>query len=383
VKEPAKKHGNIPNKIILIGIVVAVFFWVFDAVVDTLIFKEGDFLKNLLAPGLIEVWMRLVIMVMIVGISFYAQHLIIGRKGVEEALRTAIVKAEDEMARTASIIAGIGDGVSIQDIDFRILYQNQVHKDIIGDHIGEYCFKAYERKDSVCEGCPVAMTFEDGDIHTEERRVDLDDRILYVEITASPLRDATGEIIRGIEVVRDITERKKMEEELKQLAVTDIMTGAYNRTKFDEIMGREMYRAKRFVEPLSIIIFDIDHFKKVNDRYGHITGDYVLKTLSVFIKEQIRQIDYLVRWGGEEFVIIAPETNLEGAQVLAERIRKGIESYRFDKVARVTLSFGVTEFKKDDDLDSILKRADDALYKAKLNGRNRVETSVPVVTAIL
>jgi diguanylate cyclase (GGDEF)-like protein len=174
-----------------------------------------------------------------------------------------------------------------------------------------------------------------------------------------------------------------MEEELKQLAVTDILTGAYNRTKFDEIMGREMYRAKRFREPLSIIVFDIDYFKEVNDRYGHITGDYVLKTIAVFIREHIRQIDYLVRWGGEEFVMIAPETDLEGAGVLAERMRKGIESYGFDKVERVTVSFGVTEFKKDDDMDSVLKRADDALYKAKLNGRNRVEVSAPEPTPIL
>jgi HD-GYP domain-containing protein (c-di-GMP phosphodiesterase class II) len=133
-------------------------------------------------------------------------------KKAEKALREAIVKAEDERARSEAIIAGIGEGISIQDTNFKILYQNQVHKDIVGDHFGEYCYKAYERNDSVCEGCPVAMTFEDGKVHTEERRVDLDDRILYVEITASPLKDATGKIIRGIEVVRDITEHKQAEE---------------------------------------------------------------------------------------------------------------------------------------------------------------------------
>jgi diguanylate cyclase (GGDEF)-like protein/PAS domain S-box-containing protein len=272
--------------------------------------------------------------------SFYAHYHIKKRKQIEGELRAAALKAEGERARSEAIIAGIGEGISIQDIDFKILYQNQVHKDIIGDHAGEYCYRAYERSGSVCEGCPLAMTFEDGEIHTEERRVDLDGRVLYVEITASPLKDASGKIIRGIEVVRDITERKKTEEELKQLAATDILTGAFNRTKFDEIIEREMYRAKRFLEPLSIIIFDIDHFKEVNDRYGHITGDYVLKTLAVFIRERIRKIDYLVRWGGEEFVIIAPETGLDSAEALAERIRREIESFRFDEVEKVTLSFG-------------------------------------------
>jgi PAS domain S-box-containing protein len=333
-KEPGTKHFSNSYKILLVGIVIAVFFWIFDSVVDTLIFKEGDFVKNLLAPGVIEFWMRIVIMVMIIGMSFYARDLITGRtlseealresekkyknlatnapvgiyksnlkgdiiyvnealskmlgygspeelmsggaieryknpedrntfidtlkksgelkgfelevvtktgqsknvlisatlegetltgmiiditehKRADEALQAAIVNAEGERARSEAIIAGIGEGISIQDTDFKILYQNQVHKDIIGDHVGDYCYRAYERNDSVCEGCPVAMTFEDGEIHTVERRVDLDDRILYVEITASPLKDASGKIIRGIEVVRDITERKTAEDKLR------------------------------------------------------------------------------------------------------------------------------------------------------------------------
>jgi diguanylate cyclase (GGDEF)-like protein/PAS domain S-box-containing protein len=426
------------------------------------------------------------------------------RKRADEALKAAILRAEDERARSEAIIAGMGDGISIQDTDFKILYQNQVHKDIIGDHVGEYCYWAYERNENVCEGCPVAMSFKDGKIHTEERRVDLDDRMLYVEITASPLRDAAGKIIRGIEVVRDITERKeaeeklrkseekyrsladtlsevvyradpetfqttyinsaiksvsgysaeewlsdtslwentvypddrkrvfailaeaqgklknfsieyrlvrkdrsvrwvedrvalekdqygkvvsingvmyditeqkKMENELKQLATMDSLTQVFNRTKFDEIMAREMARAKRFDKPLSIIIYDMDSFKKINDGYGHIVGDRVLKTSADLVRGLIRKIDYIVRWGGEEFVIIAPETDLKNAEELAERIRKSTESHRFDKVERVTVSFGVTEFKKDDDVDSILKRADDALYKAKSRGRNRVVAS--------
>jgi diguanylate cyclase (GGDEF)-like protein len=127
---------------------------------------------------------------------------------------------------------------------------------------------------------------------------------------------------------------------------------------------------------LSIIIFDIDHFKEVNDRYGHSAGDYVLKTIADIVRESIRKIDYFVRWGGEEFMIISSETNLKDVSALAERIREIIESSTFEDVGKVTVSFGVTEFRANDTEDSLIKRADDAMYEAKKKGRNRVEVTV-------
>lgn len=120
-------------------------------------------------------------------------------------------------------------------------------------------------------------------------------------------------------------------------------------------------------------MFDIDHFKEINDTYGHLTGDDVLKTLADIVRENLRKIDSLVRWGGEEFMIIAPETDLEGAKILAERIRKKVESYKFDKIKTITISLGLALFEKDDTENSVIKRADDALYNAKKRGRNRVE----------
>jgi len=134
----------------------------------------------------------------------------------EGALKAAVVRAEDEKARCESIIAAIGDGISIQDRDFRILYQNQMQKNLVGDHIGEFCYMEYEKREQRCEGCPVAQVFEDGRVHTSERVAPSDKGILHAEITASPLRDSTGRIIAGIEVVRDITERKKAEEVLRE-----------------------------------------------------------------------------------------------------------------------------------------------------------------------
>ena len=167
----------------------------------------------------------------------------------------------------------------------------------------------------------------------------------------------------------------RMTDELKHLATTDRLTQTSNRVKFDEIIPMEMDRARRYGRLLSISFFDIDDFKKVNDTYGHSAGDHVLKTMADIVKKNIRKSTYLFRWGGEEFVIIIPEADVSGAGMLAERIRKTIENYRFEGVGTVTVSFGITQFKDEDTIDSLLKRADAAVYLAKTNGRNRIEIS--------
>ncbi|HEY9247223.1 MAG TPA: PAS domain S-box protein, partial [Candidatus Methanoperedens sp.] len=135
---------------------------------------------------------------------------------VEELLREAIKRAEDEKIKTEAVIAAIGDGISIQDTNYRVLYQNQLAKDMVGDHTGEYCYKAYQCEDQVCEGCHLTMSFEDGGIHKQEQRRITDEGILHYEIIASPLRDSTGKVIAGIEAVRDITQRKQTEEKLRE-----------------------------------------------------------------------------------------------------------------------------------------------------------------------
>ncbi len=165
-------------------------------------------------------------------------------------------------------------------------------------------------------------------------------------------------------------------EKLRLIAVTDKLTGLLNRNKFYEIANSELERSQRYKRPLSIIMFDIDHFKKINDTFGHGIGDYVLKTLSKIIKNSIRKSDYLFRWGGEEFIILATETNTDQAKTLAEKIRDAIEKYNFDKVHKVTISLGVASYNEEIDknsIDSLINRADEALYKAKESGRNRVE----------
>ncbi|MFO0754005.1 MAG: ATP-binding protein [Thermodesulfovibrionales bacterium] len=151
-----------------------------------------------------------------VGAEIERQKIINENVRVIRELEQMVDKAHDERARTESIIAAIGDGISIQDTDFRIVYQNQIHKDFMGGHAGEQCFAAYEHNSAVCEGCPLALSFLDGEIHTAERCVFFDGVPAYFEITASPLRDSAGRIIAGIEVVRNVTERHTLKSQLLQ-----------------------------------------------------------------------------------------------------------------------------------------------------------------------
>ncbi len=138
-----------------------------------------------------------------------------------------------------------------------------------------------------------------------------------------------------------------------------------------------MKRARRYDLPLSLIMFDIDHFKKVNDTWGHQAGDDLLTTLSVYVSANIRDTDMLARWGGEEFMLIAPNTGVEAAGLLAEKLRVLIECGNFGEVGRITCSFGVAQFQPGDTAEDFTGRADAAMYAAKQGGRNRAERYAP------
>jgi PAS domain S-box-containing protein len=136
-------------------------------------------------------------------------------KQIEESLKAAMVRAKEEKAKTEAFIASIGDAISIQNIDFRIIFQNQANRDMFGSHVGEYCYQAYHNRDSICENCHLVEMFRDGQIHKAERRSVRKSGLRYFEFTASPLKDAAGTIIGGIELIRDVTERKATEQALR------------------------------------------------------------------------------------------------------------------------------------------------------------------------
>lgn len=173
-------------------------------------------------------------------------------------------------------------------------------------------------------------------------------------------------------LMEEIAVRKEAEEELKVLATTDSLTGIYNRRKFEESLGIETQRAVRYKIPISLIEVDIDYFKNVNDIYGHLAGDDVLVEITKLVGKNIRDVDVFARWGGEEFMILVSHNDIEGARILAEKLRTMLEKHRIAGIGSVTCSFGAAQFNEGDTVDSFLKRTDDALYNAKRSGRNRV-----------
>src|SRR5659263_315004 len=134
----------------------------------------------------------------------------------KKQLLNELEKEQDEKNRFEAIVAAIGDGIIIQDTDYKIIYQNQVQNEIYGDKTGELCYKAYEGRDQICDDCPVERTFRDGKIHRSEKKVTTDNGDLYFELTSSPLRDSSGKIIAGIKIVRDITKSRRVEEKFRE-----------------------------------------------------------------------------------------------------------------------------------------------------------------------
>ena len=161
--------------------------------------------------------------------------------------------------------------------------------------------------------------------------------------------------------------------EHKLISITDKLTGLFNRVKLDEVLKDEFNRSNRFKRSFGIIIIDIDYFKKVNDTYGHQVGDQVLILFAKILKENIRKVDILGRWGGEEFMIICSENDFQDTMKLAESLRQIISKYDFPTIGDFSASFGVSIYSGDENIDKVIERADNALYKAKANGRNRVE----------
>jgi diguanylate cyclase (GGDEF)-like protein len=204
-------------------------------------------------------------------------------------------------------------------------------------------------------------------------------RPYWLDMNIIPLADDTGAITHFAAIERDITAQKAAEDALSELASTDELTGLANRRTLRAALDREIARALRYHLPLALIAVDLDHFKQVNDGYGHDVGDAVLVGFSEVARRTLRQIDQIGRMGGEEFDILAPETNLEGATHLAERFAHELRHSKFrcrDIEVGITASFGITVLSgPNDSADAMLRRADQAMYSAKRGGRDRVHVS--------
>ncbi len=192
-----------------------------------------------------------------------------------------------------------------------------------------------------------------------------------------PLTSVKNKPMGFIFILRDITEYRKLTDQLQELAITDELTGLFNRRKFNEITLREFIRAKRNNSSLAVIMIDIDYFKKINDKYGHAAGDIVLKIISKNIKSALRSLDILARFGGEEFIICLPETDIIAAQKVAERIRmlicNGTYIITDNDHINVSISLGVSALQENHKtLEELINTSDKALYHSKNTGRNKV-----------
>ncbi len=194
---------------------------------------------------------------------------------------------------------------------------------------------------------------------------------LYLDVHIEPKFTLAGKFDGYTSVRMDITDKKQIE----RSAMTDALTKLYNRSKLDTLLLTEIKRSSRGDGQLSVVMMDVDFFKLVNDKHGHLEGDKVLLAVADIIKARIRDSDYAGRWGGEEFLVICSESDLQGALLLAENLRQNVSRYIFGVPDSLTASFGVAQYDGSEDAKQLIERADQALYEAKSRGRNCVIAS--------
>jgi diguanylate cyclase (GGDEF)-like protein/PAS domain S-box-containing protein len=324
---------------------------------------------------------------------------IIQRKQAEQALKSSEKKYR-------LLHESMMDGIVNVDMDGKIMACNEVYSDLLGYSETELTQQTYkditpEKWHAFEQDILENQILKNGYSEVYEKEYKRKDGVIFpVELRTILLRDEQGNPSGMWAIVRDITERKRAELELRfmkvglesanvelkaalalqqELAHTDTLTGINNRRHLYELAEREFEIAARYHQPLSAIMFDIDHFKQVNDTYGHAIGDQVLQRVTEVTCAELRSADVIGRYGGEEFVIILPMTNAKQAYPLAERIRMGVAAIRVPTEkgdAAVTLSIGIVEViysMQDGSAENLIRRADEAMYIAKQAGRNRTE----------
>lgn len=320
--------------------------------------------------------------------------------GKMNALYTINIEKEKELARNQEVMRfrtelqamfdAMPDGVLLVDTEFRIVQGNPRAfallpglKKITG------AIPLERMQENSCPHHGLQTAMKEGKICEHQCSVKLPDGdVRHVHIICAPIKKG-GRVVYMVEVIRDITERVKTEHELEdktsellaankllsQIAVTDSLTQLYNRRHFDEIFLKEIKLfSRRKYASLSLMMIDIDHFKKLNDKHGHLMGDMVLREIAKLLQEGVRGTDTIARYGGEEFVIVMPDTRIDGAEYKAEMLRQRVMETEFHGQSgpiHVTISIGVASFLSGAP-NELIYAADQALYQAKHSGRNRV-----------
>lgn len=328
----------------------------------TLFFEEKKVLQN---QGLVELYTKMT-------------GMFISKKKSEEKLK----KIHE---RYMLAVKGNHDGIWDWDMVTDELFLSERWKNILGYADSELesahgLFKSLLHPDDKNRVSDYLKSYLRGDFehyNIEFRMRHKNGNYRWINARGEALLDKNGKPYRMAGSHTDITEKKEMEKRLEEFASIDDLTGIWNRRYFFEMGKAEFLRSKRYKASFALIMIDVDHFKTINDTYGHAAGDEVLKKITAVLKKNLRDVDILARLGGEEFAVLLPNTETPGAEIVAERLRKAVESALFVFETRempATISIGIADHKNSDSLDELLKNADSALYLAKSQGRNTVRT---------
>jgi diguanylate cyclase (GGDEF)-like protein/PAS domain S-box-containing protein len=289
-----------------------------------------------------------------------------------------------------TVLEQTNDGIYYVNKDRRILFWNKGAERITGyqasEVIGRLCYDGVmchidDNGRRTCQGdCPLDVAISGRGEH-RQRRLYLkskEGRRVPVDVVGTPVHDEKGELVGALEIFRDATayeETERSNQVITKLASTDSLTGLFNRRQIEIELELEVKRSRRLGLPISVLYGDVDYFKIVNDTLGHGGGDQVLMGVAQALQKGLRPYDRLARIGGDEFLIVLPETTVELAAEIAERLRRSIETHEYRGLSLTkpaTMSFGVAELAKDESPEALVARADQALYKAKKSGRNGV-----------
>jgi diguanylate cyclase (GGDEF)-like protein/PAS domain S-box-containing protein len=289
---------------------------------------------------------------------------------MSKQLRQTYKGLESEQDKLTTIILSSREGIVVTDGNGTVVMTNPAVHEFLGKThdqiVTEGFLNLFDDPELIIDHLERTVGAEgEADLHNYNDRT--------LSLYAATIMSEDGNVIGSAALIRDITEQKRLENELRKLSTTDGLTGLANRRFMDESLTEELDRTRRYELEMSVLMFDVDHFKKFNDEYGHDQGDRVLQTLADVMRSTVRDVDLPCRYGGEEFLIILPNTPVDGALLVAERLRESVANTIIDGL-HVTISIGVATYPliKADSADELVEAADAALYEAKRSGRNRV-----------
>ena len=370
---------NKPYKIILVAVLTALFLGLLDGLAGYYLFHDdGKSLWDVLffdVPG-DDLYHRIILIIALLFIGVLAGRTL--QKSEQLKIREAQHRAQACALDSEAVQQKINEIIPITRSDKQgvITFANEAYARLTGYSVEELIGRRHDilRHPATPRSFYKTLwqTISRGDVWEGEiKNIKKNGEEFYIYTHIMPEYDAQGNRVGYIAIRSNITDVKALEKMVTQ----DALTGVLNRREFDRRIGWQIEEATRYGLALSLIYVDIDHFKQINDHYGHLAGDEVLKTFTQLFQKRLRRSDSFARVGGEEFAIILPHTDIARAADVAEALRRDIERSTFKEVGEVTASFGVVQLDPSDTVVTFLRRADGALYDSKSGGRNRVTVS--------